>query len=79
MGGISVGNDEMEWHHFPPGLEPKVLTADLCLAYEVRCWARGGDEICPGHRKYDPAVMTGGDIGHTVLCICACHKKPKEA
>lgn len=42
-----MGNDEMEWHHFPPELEPKpkVLTADLCSAYNVRCWARGGEEF----------------------------------
>jgi hypothetical protein len=62
-----VGDDEMEWHHFPRGLEPEVLSADLCSAYGVRCWALGGEEICPGRRKYDPAVMTGGEIDHTFL------------
>lgn len=74
-----MDDDEMEWHHFSPGLEPKVLTADLFSAYNVRCWARGGEEICTGHRKYDTGAMTGGEIGRTVLCNCACHKKPKEA
>jgi hypothetical protein len=46
-----VDDGEMEWHHFPPGLEAKVLTANLYSAYEVRCGARGGEEICPSHRN----------------------------
>ena len=69
----------MKWHRFAPGSEPKVLTADLCEAYEVRCPVRGGEEICPGHRKYDPEWMTGGQIGKTVFCICKCHLKPADA
>ena len=63
-----------KWHHFLPGEEPEVLTADLCEAYSVECFRRGGVEVCPGHREYDPECMTGGTEGKTVFCICACHK-----
>jgi hypothetical protein len=37
--------------------------------------ARGGLELCPGRRKYDPETMEGGKAGETIWCICECHRK----
>ena len=68
----------MKRHRFVPGTEPQVLTADLCAAYGIECVFRGGTELCPGHRPYDPEYMSGGAAGQEVFCICNCHLAPKE-
>jgi len=66
-------------HRFPPGTEPKVLTADLCDAYGIECVFRGGTQLCPGVREFDPEFLEGADAeGKTVFCICACHMAPKD-
>jgi len=62
-------------HRFPPGSEPQTFTGNLCEAYEVKCSAHGGKELCPGFREYDPEIMEGGKAGATVWCICECHRK----
>jgi hypothetical protein len=51
------------------------ITANLCEAYEVKCSARGGPELCPELRDYDPEITEGGIAGATVWCVCPCHRK----
>ena len=65
-------------HYFLPGEEPKVLTANLCEAYKIECFQRGGVEVCPGHREYDAEHLEGGQEGQRVFCICACHQLRKH-
>ena len=69
----------MKRHRFPPGSEPQTFTGNLCEAYEVKCSALGGQELCPGFRRYDPEIMEGGMAGATVWCICECHRKRTRA
>lgn len=69
----------MERIAFAEESAPKVATADLCAAFQVRCPVRGGEEECPGIREYDPTVMRGGEEGHFVFCICTCHRSSEGA
>jgi hypothetical protein len=56
-----------EWHEFPEGEEPQVLTAVLKFCSE----GKHGD--CPGHASSEE------DGGGTVFCVCPCHQVPHEA
>jgi hypothetical protein len=58
--GGQVSLEPVRRHRFASGSEPQILTANLCETYEVKCSARGGHELCPGFRDYDPVIMEGG-------------------
>jgi len=57
----------MEWHEFPEGEEPEVLTgvSGFC--------DQGEHAECPGHA---PSEEHGGE---TVFCVCPCHQVPFKA
>lgn len=52
----------MEWHEFPEGEEPEVLTSISSFCNE------GKHDQCRGHSE---AEEHGGQI---VFCICPCHE-----
>lgn len=54
----------MEWHEFPEGEEPVILTgvSNFC--------SEGKHAECPGLAKHG---------GETIFCICNCHEVPHEA
>jgi len=56
----------MEWHRFPEGEEPRVLTGISGFCSE------GKHAECPGHAKSEEHG------GQTVFCICPCHQVPSE-
>lgn len=56
----------MEWHEFPEGEQPRVLTGVSGFCDE------GKHTECPGHAKSDEHG------GQTVFCICPCHQVPSE-
>jgi hypothetical protein len=71
----SISWEPVKRYRFAPGSEPKMLIGNLCEVYEIKCAARGGVELCPGHRECDPEIMDGGKTGATVWCICECHRQ----
>jgi hypothetical protein len=64
-----------ERFEFEPG-EFSVPTADLCATNEVKCFARGGNEVCPGVETVDPNKCEEPvPEGTLVFCICVCHQE----
>lgn len=55
---------DLEWHEFPEGEEPEVLTGISTFCDE------GKHAECPGHGEHE---------GELVFCICWCHRVPGEA
>lgn len=57
----------MEWHKFPEGEEPTVLTSisEYCNA--------GEHDKCPG------IGFSAEHGGQPIFCVCDCHKKPVQA
>jgi hypothetical protein len=58
----------MEWLRFPPGEEPRVLTAAFCKEF-------GGCASCPGIARAGKLDIKGEDPEQLVFCIHDCHKK----
>jgi hypothetical protein len=54
--------DDLEWHEFPEGEEPRVLTG-----FSTVCGCGKHDEY-PGHGEYD---------SQQIFCLCPCHQVPK--
>src|SRR5215471_6085547 len=66
--GIAVGALwSYEWHNFPEGEEPEVLTGVSVFCDE------GKHEACPGH------AISEQHESEPVFCICPCHQVPQEA
>lgn len=68
--------DDIEWHEFPEGEEPEILTGTSGLCIE------GRHTECPGHAQLEE--QSGQTIleehgGQTIFCICPCHRVPAEA
>jgi hypothetical protein len=63
--GIQLSMDRI---HFPPGEEPRVLTANLCE--EV-----GDCALCPGIARAGDLELEGEDPEEWVFCTHECHKK----
>jgi hypothetical protein len=53
----SISWEPAKRHSFAPSSEPEAFIGNLCEVYEIKCAARGGHELCPGFRKYDPEIM----------------------
>jgi hypothetical protein len=57
-------NDDLDWHEFPEGAQPRVLTGFSSVCKD------GQHEECPGHGEYE---------GQKIFCRCPCHQVPKRA
>jgi len=69
----------MQYHHFPPGEEPEVLT---CMS--PRC-TEGKHAECSGILSVRELRAMGAKLtnaeriiseGEIVFCVCPCHQKP---
>jgi hypothetical protein len=56
--------DDLDWHTFPEGEEPKVITGISTVRNA------GKHDECPGHGEHE---------GQVIFCRCACHEVPHEA
>ncbi len=56
--------DELEWHEFPEGEGPVVLTGLSTVCTD------GKHEECPGHGEHE---------GQVIFCVCTCHQLPHKA
>ena len=54
----------VEWHYFPEGEGPVVLTGKSVVCQQ------GDHQACQGIGKHD---------GSFVFCVCPCHLKPGNA
>jgi hypothetical protein len=56
--------DDLDWHEFPEGEGPRVMTGISTACNEEK------HEECPGHGEHE---------GQQIFCVCSCHKVESAA